>query len=151
MCDQRRESRVIDRRAGFQVVLSHLLVVERAGGDELRLLVVEDTVKFVGGNQVRFHHHVVRAMPGGVDGIAIKDKAFKHSATVDLAEVRKGLTKYLDDYVAANPARPFARPDRPMEMKDVKVIALVQNDTTKEIVQAIQIEVENRTDGGGGR
>ena len=39
--DQRRETRIIDRGAGFQVVLDHLFVVEGAGGDELGLLVVD--------------------------------------------------------------------------------------------------------------
>ena len=124
-----------------------------ATGDEmkLRLLVVEETVKYAGSNGIRFHHQVVRAMPGGADGVAVKDKSFKHTASVDLGEVRKGLTKYLDEYVAENPARPFARPDRPMAMKDVHVIALVQNDTTGEIVQAIQIDARGASAGGGGQ
>ena len=84
-------------------------------------------------------------------GVAVKDKAFKHTASVDLAEVRKGLTKYLDEYVAENPNRPFARPDRPLDMKDVRVIALVQNDKTGEIVQALQLDVQGQTSGGGGQ
>lgn len=112
-----------------------------AGDDmKLRLLVVEENVKYVGGNQLRFHHHVVRAMPGGAEGFAIKDKAFKHTASVEFGEVKKQLTAYLDDY--ATNTRPFPKPERPMDMKTVKVIALVQNDKTKEIVQAVQIEVE---------
>jgi hypothetical protein len=127
--------------------------VEVANGDgadvKLRLLVVEETVKYAGSNGIRFHHHVVRAMPGGAAGVAVKDKSFKHTAAVDLGEVRKGLTKYLDEYVAENPNRPFARPDRPMDMKAVRVIALVQNDKTGEILQSMQIEVEGRAVGGG--
>ncbi len=125
-----------------------LEVTEGAGDDmRLRVLVVEESIRYVGGNQMRFHHHVVRAMPGGADGVAVTDKAFKHSATVDLGTVRKGLTKYLDDY-AAGPRGPFPKPDRPMDMKDLKVIAIVQNDKTKEIVQAVQIEVEAKVAGG---
>lgn len=115
-----------------------------AGADlKLRVLVVEKTVKYVGGNRVRFHHHVVRAMPGGADGVAIRNETFKHAARVDLADVRKELTKYLNEY---GEVRKFPNPNRPMEMKDLKVVALVQNDKTKEIVQAVQIEV-----GGSGR
>src|SRR5262249_34689140 len=36
-------------------------------GDNIRLrfLLVEETQRYVGGNGIRFHHHVVRAMPGG--------------------------------------------------------------------------------------
>jgi len=122
------------------------IAVEVANGDgndmKLRLLVVEEVVKYAGSNGIRFHHQVVRGMPGGADGIAIRDKVFKHSAAVDLMGVRAGLTKYLEEYVAENPNRPFARPDRPMEMKVLRVIAFVQNDKTGEIVQALQLEVE---------
>ena len=123
------------------------LEVNEAAGDDmkLRILVVEESIRYVGGNQMRFHHHVVRAMPGGADGVAIKDKALKHAASVDLADVRKELTKYLDEF---GKARPFPKPDRPMDMKELKVIALVQNDKTKEIVQAVQIEVEGKAAGG---
>ena len=133
-------------RAGDKIDIQ-LEVTEGAGDDmKLRVLVVEESVKYVGGNQMRFHHHVVRAMPGGAGGVAITDKTFKHTATTDLAEVRKELTKYLDEY---GKTRPFSKPDRPMEMKELKVIALVQNDKTKEIVQAVQIEVEGKVAGGG--
>lgn len=130
------------------------IAVEVVNGDgadmKLRLLVVEENVRYAGSNGIRFHHQVVRAMPGGADGVAVKDKAFKHSAAVDLGDVRKGLTKYLDEFVVANPTRLFARPDRPMDMKAVRVIALVQNDKTGEIVQAMQIEVEGNPPVGVG-
>ena len=54
--------------------------------------------------------------------------------------------KYLDEY--AKNERPFPYVVRPLEMKDLKVIALVQNDKTREIVQAVQIEVEGKPAGG---
>ena len=128
------------------------IAVEVAGADgddmKLRLLVVEETIKYVGGNQLRFHHQVVRAMPGGADGVAIKDKTFKHTASVDLGDVRKGLTKYLDDFAATRPD--FPKPERPMDLKSLRVIALVQNDKTKEIVQTLQIEIEGKPASGAG-
>lgn len=110
----------------------------------LRLLVVEDVVKYVGSNRVRFHHHVVRDMPGGAEGVAIKDKVFKHTATVDVGAVRKELTEYLDGYAKT---RPFPKSDRPLDLKGLKVIALVQNDKTAEILQAAQIEIEENAAG----
>lgn len=119
------------------------IAIETAGaaGDDLRLrlLLVEESVKYVGTNGIRFHHQVVRAMPGGAAGVAIKDKLFKHTAAVDITELRKSLTKYLDEF-AAN--RPFPRPGRPLDMKDLRVVALVQNDKTGEILQTLQIDVE---------
>lgn len=127
------------------------IAVEVTGvdGDEtkLRLLVVEESIKYVGGNQLRFHHQVVRAMPGGANGVAINDKTFKHSATADVVDVRKELTTYLDNFAAT---RPFPKPERPMELKSLRVIALVQNDKTKEIVQAREIEVEGLSAAGSG-
>lgn len=126
------------------------VAVEVAGAEgadmRLRLLVVEDVVKYVGGNRLRFHHHVVRDMPGGAEGVAIKDKAFKHTATVDVGAVRKELTEYLDGYAKT---RPFPKSDRPLDLKGLKVMALVQNDKTAEIVQAAQIEIEEKPAAGG--
>jgi hypothetical protein len=132
-------------RAGDKIDIA----VDVAGGNgdemKLRIVVVEENVKYVGSNQLRFHHQVVRAMPTGAEGVAVKDKSFKHTTAVDLTGVRKNLTKYLDDY-AAN-VRPFPKADRPMDMKSLKVIAFVQNDSTKEIVQAIQLEIDGKAAG----
>jgi hypothetical protein len=61
--------------------------------------------------------------------------------------VRKELTAYLDDF-AKNMA--FPKPQRPMDLKSLRVIALVQNDKTKEIVQALQLEIDNRSTAGSG-
>jgi hypothetical protein len=131
------------------------VAVEVANGNgedmKLRVLVVEETVKYPGSNGIRFHHQVVRAMPGGPDGVAVKDKVFKHAASVDLATVRKELMRYLDEYIAENPGRPFARPDRPLDMKDIRIVAMLQNDKTGEIVQALQLDVHAATTGGGGQ
>jgi hypothetical protein len=37
----------------------------------LRLVLVEDEVRYEGSNRVRLHHHVSRAFPGGVEGFAM--------------------------------------------------------------------------------
>jgi hypothetical protein len=113
---------------------------------KLRVLLVEDTVKYVGGNKLRFHHHVVRAMPGGADGVAVKDKAMTHTVTADVGAVRKDLVKYLDDFAANE--RPFPTAARPLDMTGLKVIALVQSDKTREILQAVQIDVDGKPAGG---
>lgn len=105
---------------------------------KLRLLLVEDTIKYVGGNRIRFHHQVVRAMPGGADGTVLKDG--KHVQTADVAAIRKELTTYLDEYAAKE--RPFPYPKiRPLDLKDLKVVAIVQDDKTAEILQAVQFDV----------
>jgi len=107
---------------------------------KLRMLVVDETVHYVGGNGIRFHHNVVRAMPGGADGVAFKElKEGKHTARVNLAELRKERTKYLDDFVARE--GPFPSSERPLAFKDLRLVAFVQDDKTHEILQATQVEV----------
>jgi hypothetical protein len=110
-------------------------------GENVRLhvLLVEETIKYTGGNGLRFHHQVVRALPDGADGAQVKEKSLKKDVMIDLAEVKKGLTKYLDEFAAG---RPFPNADRPMDLKNLKVIALVQNHETREILNAAQMDVK---------
>ena len=54
----------------------------------LRLVLVEEAVRYVGANQARFHHHIVRDLPGGAAGVPLKAKTGKQQATVDLAQLR---------------------------------------------------------------
>jgi protein-disulfide isomerase len=104
----------------------------------LRLVLVEETIRYVGGNKLRFHHHVVRDMPGGVEGFALKEPNSQHSASVNLDELRQKQIKYLDSYAET---RPFPYPDRPLDYKHLKVIGLVQDDTTKEISEVVQVDI----------
>jgi hypothetical protein len=107
---------------------------------KLRLILVEDNIRYVGSNGVRFHHHVVRSLFGKVEGVAVKGlKDGKHSAELNLAELRTSLKKYLDKYHAEE--NPFPRPARPLDLKGLKVVALVQDDATGEIFQAAQFEL----------
>lgn len=105
----------------------------------LRFALVEDTVTYTGGNGLKTHHHVVRALPGGAQGFAVKDKTLKQSVTVDLDELRKELTKYLDDFAKEVP---FPNAQRPLDLKNLRVVAFVQNDATKEVLQAAQVEIK---------
>lgn len=105
---------------------------------KLRFVLVEESIRYVGGNGLRFHHHVVRALPGGADGMALKETKEAKTAEVDLSELRKTLTTYLDDYAKL---AAFPYPDRPLALKNLHVVALVQNDANKEILQAIQLEI----------
>jgi hypothetical protein len=110
-------------------------------GEKVRLhvLLVEETIKYTGSNGLRFHHQVVRDLPGGAEGTQITKDALKKDVLIDLADVKKGLTKYLEEYAAE---RPFPNADRPMDLKNLKVIALVQNHDTREILNAAQMDVK---------
>jgi hypothetical protein len=114
--------------------------LEKPGdGVRLRFVLVEESVKYRGGNKQETHHYVVRDLPGGVKGFALKEKSSSHTATVDLPELRKKLKAYLDTY---EKEEGFPNKDRPLELKKLRVVALVQNDDTKEILQAAQVEIK---------
>jgi len=106
---------------------------------------VEETVRYPGGNGMRLHHHVVRAMPGGADGITLAGKNESKQVTADLTELRGSLTKYLDDFVAKR--GPFSKPNRPMDFKHLKVVAWVQNDEDGTVIQAAQADVKEAAAG----
>jgi thiol-disulfide isomerase/thioredoxin len=108
---------------------------------KLRMVLVEDVVSYKGGNGIPQHHSVVRALPGGVAGLALKEKAGKQTATVDTEDLKKELKKYLDDYAEKEDA--FPNKERPMELKKLRVVAFVQNDATREIYQAVQVDVKD--------
>jgi thiol-disulfide isomerase/thioredoxin len=108
----------------------------------LRLALVEDVVRFRGGNGQIYHHCVVRALPGGESGIAVADKATRQTASVDLDKLRKDLNQYLNQ---VNSETPFSSSERPMAMRHLRVVAFVQNDGTKEVLQAAQADVPKDT------
>jgi hypothetical protein len=98
----------------------------------LRIALTDERIRYVGNNGIRLHHHVVRAMPGGDKGLALKEKSGKQTASVDLEEVRKKLTKFVR----------FPDIEPLLEFKNLRVVAFVQNDKTKEVLQAVQVDVK---------
>jgi thiol-disulfide isomerase/thioredoxin len=106
----------------------------------LRFALAEERVRYSGGNGLRYHHMVVRAMPGGVKGFPLTKKSGEQSVSFSETEVRAILNKYLDDF--AREEGPFPRADRPLALKNLKLVAFVQNDATREILQATQADVE---------
>lgn len=112
---------------------------------KLRLALVEESVRYPGGNKIRFHHQVVRAMPGGAAGTALTDKNSKHSFTVNLSELRTNLDDYLTKF--ASEKRPFSPDLRPLDLGHLRLIAFVQDDATHEILQATQVDVSGEKNG----
>lgn len=110
---------------------------------KLRIVLTEEIVKYVGGNKLRFHHHVVRDLPGGAEGTAVDASGeVKKQVTVDLATLRGEIESYLSDYSKAN-TRGFASSLPSLEMKELSVVAFVQDDESHEILGAAQIDVKD--------
>jgi hypothetical protein len=99
----------------------------------LRLALVEDWVRYKGGNGLQYHHRVVRAMPKGAEGISLKQKGMEHQATVDIVELRASLNKFLNEDYSEGP--------RPMRMRNLSVVAFVQDDANFEVLQAVNVPV----------
>jgi hypothetical protein len=105
----------------------------------LRFALAEERIRYAGGNGIRYHHMVVRAMPGGAKGFPLPKKTAEQSVTFDPEDVRATLTKYLDDFAKNEGA--FPRPDRPLALKNLKLVAFVQDDATREVLHAVQVDV----------
>jgi hypothetical protein len=104
----------------------------------LRFVLVEEMARYPGSNGQRIHHHVVRAFPGGVEGIALKEKSSKHDIRVNLNEVKKNL----NDYLANFKGKKFDEDERPLDLKNLKIVAFIQRDDgDKDIYQAAQIDL----------
>lgn len=127
-------------RININVKVSDL--VEPDANKKLRIILAEETIRYAGSNRIRLHHNVVRAFPGGVDGVSLKEAASRHQASIHLGNLRTDLTKYLDNYEAN--FRAFANPARPMAFANLRVIAFVQDDNTREILQAVQVPVQDK-------
>src|SRR5262249_33203193 len=97
-----------------------------------------ESVHYAGRSGIRIHHRVVRSMPGGPAGFELKEASSKQTATVDLAELKKQLTGYLEE---ENKKRPFPSDRQPLDLKSLKVVALVQDDKTGEIFQAAEVDL----------
>ncbi|NOX56944.1 MAG: hypothetical protein GXP27_21390 [Planctomycetes bacterium] len=107
---------------------------EQALGEavRLRLVLAEDEVSFLAPNGVRFHEMIVRHMIGGADGVAPKNGQLAIDTTVDLAEMKQRLVDYLTNFERG---RGFAFPARPLELRPLHVVAFVQDDVTRKVLQ----------------
>jgi hypothetical protein len=115
--------------------------VENPGENiRLRYALVEERVHFVGESGIRYHYHVVCALPAGEKGVAVRDKVTRHNTSVDLEALRKDQAKYLAE-ISKKSRTQFPSVEQMLEFKDLHVVAFVQNDKTKEVLQAAQVEL----------
>lgn len=110
----------------------------------LRLALAEERVRFQGGNGVRYHHSVVRAMPGGPKGFPLTKATADQTVTLKLEDVRLANEKGLDEFIAVikRQAPDFSFGIRPMDLKNLKLVAFVQNDENSEVLQVVQVDIE---------
>ncbi|HUG93690.1 MAG TPA: hypothetical protein VML55_22855 [Planctomycetaceae bacterium] len=104
----------------------------------LRLALAEDDLSFQARNGVRRHQLIVRHMPGGPRGIAPQDGRLAFDGTLSLDEVRRTLLDELEQYEKLNKVR---FPVKPVELQPLYLVAFVQDERTKEVLQAAGVPV----------
>jgi len=105
----------------------------------LRLALAEEHIPFQAENGISLHEQVVRIMPGGVEGIAPQEGKLAFEESLDVEDYRKQLEDYLldfEDAVANTKGEEFKLPIHPIGPGRLRLIAFVQNDDTKEVLQA---------------
>ena len=133
-------------RTSDEVKITASAKVEGSSKDarpKLRLVLVEESIRYPGGNKLRFHENVVRAFPGGVEGKPLEKGEGSIETTVKLSDLRKAQEAYVANYPTSPGARgPFAHTLPPMDLDDLAVVALVQDDADHSIWHAVQVEVK---------
>ena len=106
---------------------------------ELRIALVEKELRYNGENGIRFHPMVVRAIAGEPLGTQMTfHRAF------DLDEISRAIKAHLDDYEAKGhrgEAFQFSEKKYKIDRGDLAVVAFVQDDRTKHVLQAAYIDL----------
>jgi hypothetical protein len=100
----------------------------------LRFALVEPWVRYAGPNGRIYHSQVVRAMPGGLNGIAVTKASQEVKLNLDLADVRQSASKHLDKYADLDGQRPFS-------YRELRLVVFLQDDTTQEVLNALEVRV----------
>ncbi len=115
----------------------------------LRLALAEKVVHYTGSNSVAEHRMVVRSLLGGPDGIEVNVKGrTRTDQRLDLAAREQELLAYLTEYEQdpANASRfgdggGFKAKTTPIADGGLVVVAFVQDEETREVLQTVIVEV----------
>ena len=136
-------------RDGDKLDIQVNVALKNADDDKnLRVVLVEQSIRYPsvqyrGKDGVRLHHNVARAFPGGVAGKPLSEAVSKHIVTVDIGELRKQLAKHLEDaFDERGRLLTVPPPATLLKLENLRVIAFVQDDNTREILQAVQVDVK---------
>lgn len=113
----------------------------------LRVVLAEEKVRYVGSNGIRFHEMLVRAMPGGVPGVkATAENGLSQAGKLELDDLRTELMKGIER-IEGQAGEKFD--SKPVDLKKLHLVAFVQNELTKEVLQAhsVAVTVTEPTDG----
>ena len=118
---------------------------------KVHILLAEEKIRFSGENGIRFHPMVVRSIAGPeYGGFAVTEKGGqKFDWTFDINAVSAEAKKHLDEYEkAGHRGEPFTFSEKKdkIDPENLTVVAFVQDEKTKAILQSHAAEIEE-TDG----
>jgi len=112
---------------------------DQASNLRLRLAVAENRVHFTAPNGLREHDFVVREMLGGAKGTGVKSGRLTYSLRMPFADIKQHLTDYLAQFEAG---RDYTFLVKPLKLEELSLVGWVQNDETKEVLNAALTPVE---------
>ncbi|MFG0335485.1 MAG: hypothetical protein ACF8TS_19165 [Maioricimonas sp. JB049] len=110
----------------------------------LRFVLAEEQVVYPAPNGIRVHDMLVRSMPGGVGGIAPMDGELKYSDAILLDDLRTSLQEGVTQ-LEERMGRQF--PEQPLALDHLHLIAFLQDDATRTILQAASVSLSTDESG----
>ena len=120
----------------------------------LRFVLAEDQVYYPARNQIREHEMLVRAMPGGLRGLAIDEGEKRFEVKFNIASIRNDLEANLTQLEgkltalkkSAGRSGSFTFRHKPLDLKKLHIVAFVQRNFSEremdqKILQAIAVPV----------
>ena len=120
---------------------------------KLQIALVEKEIRYNGENGIRFHSMVVRALAGEKgEGFAVAQgaAAAPFEETFDLEKISQAIKAHLDDYEAKGhrgESFKFSEKKYQIDRADLAVVAFVQDEKTKHVLQAAYVDLST---GGAG-
>ena len=104
----------------------------------LHLVLAEKVVHYTGANGTHFHHFVVRKMVSPPEGLRLDavDRRTEYVKSVELAEISASLRDYLDEYEQERERFKWIEKPYQVDRDQVVVVAFVQDEATKDVLQA---------------
>jgi hypothetical protein len=106
----------------------------KEGQLRLHVVLTEESIRYIGGNRLRFHHHVVRSFAGGVEGKELVAGQCDLDLTIHLDEVRQAQEEYLEKFTQEQGG--FANPLPEIALEDLAIVAFVQDSDSKRVLHA---------------
>jgi tetratricopeptide (TPR) repeat protein len=123
---------------------------------KLQIALVEQLLSYSGENGVRFHPMVVRSLADAMQGGLTVNRSSLSSTEYyfDLAKISSDIQVYLDDYeVKGRPPNKitFSRKPFKIDPTDLAIVAFLQEEKSKKVLQTAYVKVGGATSSSNGR